>query len=143
MSNWTAEDVRRHEAKRAIAQNVKTSRLKYGNTKTVVDNISFDSKKEAQHYQLLKMRERAGQIDALEVHPKFEIYIDTPDRGRIQCAIYTADFRYFETISSEDGHGKDLSLRVEDVKSKATKTTDYQLRKKLVEAIYDLIITEI
>ncbi len=88
------------------------------------------------------MRERAGQIDALEVHPKFEIYVDTPDRGRITCGIYTADFRYWELVRHANGSSQN-ALRVEDVKSKATKTTDYQLRKKLVEAIFNLTITEI
>jgi len=33
---------------------------KYGAKKTVVDNITFDSKKEAARYQELKLLEKAG-----------------------------------------------------------------------------------
>jgi hypothetical protein len=52
----------------------------------------------------------------------------------VKIGRYTADFRY----------SKGEEVVVEDVKSKATKTRDYVLRKKIL-ATYDppIIITEI
>lgn len=135
MTRWTAADVRQHRARQMA--NAPT-RAKYGNTKVEVDGYVFDSKKEAAHFQTLKMRLRAGQIDALEVHPQFEIYLDLPaPRGRVHIAWYSADFRWW----TQGPHGAEL--HVEDVKSTATKTEAYRLRKKLVEAIYQIEITEI
>ena len=40
-------------------------RNKYGNKKTVVDGITFDSRKEAKRYQELKLLEKAGEIKDL------------------------------------------------------------------------------
>lgn len=47
--------------------------VKYGNNKTVVDGIEFDSKKEARRYCELKLMERAGQIEDLELQKVFEL----------------------------------------------------------------------
>jgi Protein of unknown function (DUF1064) len=138
VSRWTMADVRAHKARHgesAIGPEPK-QREKFGNQKVLIDGILFDSKKEGAHYLLLKMRERLKEIDGLELQPVFPIYIDTPDRGRIHCGDFTADFRYWEHYC-----GKDV-LRVIDVKSPASKTEAYQLRKKLVEAIYNIEIIE-
>jgi hypothetical protein len=131
-------DVRAHNAKHGTDSLVAAvkQREKFGNQKVTIDGILFDSKKEGAHYLLLKMRERLKEIDGLERQPVFPIYIDTPDRGRIHCGDFTADFRYWEHYC-----GKDV-LRVIDVKSPASKTEAYQLRKKLVEAIYNIEIIE-
>ena len=140
MTNWTQADVDRINTQRGAKTpaHLPPKRAKYGNQKIVVDEIVFDSKKEAQHYQLLKMRQRAGEIDSLEVHPVLEIYIDAHERGRIHIGNYTADFWYWEKTPNG------AMFRVIDVKSAATrKLTDYQLRKKLVEALYNVTITEI
>ena len=131
-------DVRAHKSRHgdsAIAVAPK-EREKFGNQKVTVDGIPFDSKKESAHYLLLKMRERLKEIDQLELQPVFPIYIDTPDRGRIHCGDFTADFRYWEHYCGKD------TVRVIDVKSPASKTEAYQLRKKLVEAIYNIEIIE-
>tara|TARA_R100001460_G_scaffold32478_4_gene63691 strand:+ start:16084 stop:16323 length:240 start_codon:yes stop_codon:yes gene_type:complete len=77
----------------------------------------------------LELLLRAKEITDLELHPKFDLMVNGVKIGR-----YTADFRY--------KNGSDII--VEDVKSKATKTRDYMLRKKIL-ATYDppIIITEI
>ena len=94
---------------------------KYNNKKTVVDNIEFDSKKEAQRYLVLKDAETNGVISNLELQPKFELipaireeyvkHLKTKDKietRTVQLAItYTADFRYL----------KDGETIVEDVKA--------------------------
>jgi hypothetical protein len=94
---------------------------KYNNKKTVVDNIEFDSKKEAQRYLVLKDAETNGVISNLELQPKFELipaireeyvkHLKTKDKVEtrtVQLAItYTADFLYL----------KDGKTIVEDVKA--------------------------
>ena len=89
----------------------------------------FDSKKELKRFVELEHLLRAKEINDLEIHPKFDLMVNGVKIGR-----YTADFRY----------NKDNEVVVEDVKSKATKTRDYVLRKKIL-ATYNppVIITEI
>ena len=100
---------------------------KYGNIKTVVDNITFDSKKEAARYQHLKLLQKAGGIDRLKLQPKFPIEVN----GKKICT-YVADFSYYYSPAD---------LVVEDVKG--MKTPVYNLKKKLVKAIYGIEIQEI
>ena len=100
-------------------------RLKYGNVKTVVDGIKFDSKKEAARYKELQLLERAGEIKDLELQPKFYLQgkngqITYPN-GRRAC--YTGDFRY---VTKAGVH------IIEDVKSPASKTQVYNLRKAIL-----------
>lgn len=102
---------------------------KYRNVKTVVDGITFDSKKEAARYQELKLMERAKEIYNLELQPKFPICIE----GK-KVFEYRADFRYWV-----DGVGG--RYIVEDVKG--VKTDVYKLKKKCVEAAYGIEITEV
>lgn len=103
---------------------------KYRSVKTQVDGISFDSKKEAKRYSELRLLERAGEISNLELQPRYEIVVNGIYIGR-----YRADFRF---INSRDG-----KTTIEDVKSKATKTEAYKLRKKIVEAIYGISVNEV
>lgn len=113
---------------------------KYKNRKSTADGITFDSKKERDRYIQLKSLERAGEIKNLELQPKFKLIVNGKPlliksegypKGR--QATYTADFRYIE-------NGIEV---VEDVKSPATKTYVYKLKKAFVEAIYNVVIIEV
>lgn len=101
-------------------------RSKYGNRKTEVDGFVFDSKREAERYSELKLLEKAGVIQSLTLQPKFEVKVN----GKHICN-YFADFEYME-------NGK---LIREDVKG--VRTDVFILKKKLVEALYDITIVEI
>lgn len=102
---------------------------KYGAVKTVVDGITFHSKKEADRYCEMKLLVRAGEISELELQPAFRCVVN----GALICT-YFADFRYLDCR-----HGR----VVEDVKSESTsKDKVYRLKKKLVEALYNITITE-
>lgn len=101
---------------------------KYGNQKTEIDGFVFDSKREAIRYQELKLLERAGEIENLELQPKYSVDIN----GKHICN-YFADFRYF------DKHYK--KTITED--AKGMKTDVYKIKKKLVEAIYSIKIVEV
>ena len=105
-------------------------RNKYGAKKTVVDGITFDSKKEAERYKVLQAMADKEEITHLELQPKYRCEIG----GKLICT-YKADFRYFQ--QTENG----MQLMVEDVKG--YKTPIYRLKKKLVEALYPgVVITE-
>lgn len=112
-------------------------RSKYGAKRTTVDGITFASKAEARHYAELKLREKAGEIKDLELQPKFPLMVPRRGHGgpwdREVVGHYIADFRYRE--------GPTGVLRVVDVKG--MKTPVYRLKKKMVEAIYGITITEV
>ena len=48
-------------------------RSKYGNRKTVVDGLNFDSQAEARRYQELKMLWRAGQVKEFRTQTVFPL----------------------------------------------------------------------
>lgn len=106
--------------------------MKYHNSRTVVDNIKFDSKKEASRYLELKMLEKAKKISNLELQVPFEIVPAIKINGRTnRKVVYVADFVYF------DENGKRV---VEDVKG--VKTEVYKLKKKLMAWIHNVDILE-
>lgn len=100
-------------------------RSKYGAKRTEVDGILFASQREARRYSELRILERAGEIRDLELQPVYPITAN----GRT-VAKYVADFRY-------QTNGGTV---IEDVKG--MKTPVYRLKKKLVEAIHGVRITE-
>ena len=70
---------------------------KYHNKKTVVDNIKFDSKLEANRYSELKLLEKAGQIFDLKLQPRFLLQPSFKYKGKTHRKIeYVADFEYIE-----------------------------------------------
>lgn len=111
---------------------------KFGNKKTEVGGIKFDSKKEANHYCTLKMMMRAQGPDCvvdIELQPRFELIPAFTDRnGKKHRKIeYVADFRVFYADGREE---------VEDVKGHLTDI--YKLKKKMFIFKYpDVIFKEI
>lgn len=99
---------------------------KYRAVKTEIDGIIFDSKKEARHYSELKLLQNAGIISKIELQIKFPIEVC----GKKICS-YICDFQ----ITYPDGH-------IEIIDVKGMKTRIYILKKKLVEAIYNIKIIE-
>ena len=100
---------------------------KYNAVSCVIDGVRFASKAEAERYCELRLLLRAGEIENLEMQPKYPITLNG-----IKIATYIADFRY---VSRKQGpQGQDGHVVVEDVKG--TKTPVYRLKKKLVEALY-------
>ena len=98
---------------------------KYRNKKTQVDMYVFDSAKEAQRYRELKLLERAGEINDLELQPKFLLQESFKKNGNTYRKIdYVADFKYIE-------NGKTI---VEDVKG--LQTDVFKIKHKLFEKKY-------
>lgn len=113
--------------------------MKYGNKKTVVDGIQFDSKKEAQRYCELKLLQRAGVIKELELQKEFELIPTQRIDGKVveRACKYKADFAYLQ-------NGK---LVVEDVKGyrdpKSAGYAKFVIKRKLMLWRYGVQIIEI
>ena len=127
---------------------------KYHNkpTERVTDSgavLRFDSQKEARRYDELSALERAGQIRDLRLQVDFtlqEAYTDTEGR-RVRAIRYKADFTYLEkSFADEDGFYEEKLhwyLVVEDVKSRATRTKEYVMKRKLMKERFNIDIQEV
>ncbi|MCQ2125120.1 MAG: DUF1064 domain-containing protein [Fibrobacter sp.] len=106
---------------------------KYGNRKTYIDGIKFDSQKEASRWIELKLLETAGKIHGLQRQVKYELIpAHRKKDGKLErAAYYFADFQY----------EKDGNLIVED--SKGMRTKEYILKRKLMLDRYGIEIKEV
>jgi hypothetical protein len=100
---------------------------KYHAIKTEIDGRVFASRAEARRYSELCLLEKAGEISFLECQPSFQIFMN-----KKHICNYLADFKYTD---------KSGVVIIEDVKG--IKTPVYRLKKKLVEAQFNITITEI
>jgi hypothetical protein len=117
---------------------------KFHAVRTVIDGLPFASRKESEYYRLLDLRRRAGEIADLKLQPKYPLHVMELWRSTYPIVIttvgvYTADFEYVELTGPAKGE-----IVTVDVKSPATAASEaYRLRKKLVEAIHGITITEV
>ena len=120
---------------------------KYHNHKVKRDGESFDSKKEMRRYAELQIMQSAGMISGLQRQKKFVLIPaqrepDTVGKrgGRIKGkviereVVYYSDFFYYT---------KEGDAVVEDVKSEATKTPQYILKRKLMLNVHGIRIREV
>ena len=119
---------------RLINNSITAKQNKYHNKKVIVDDIKFDSKKEANRYNQLKLLEKVGVIKNLQRQVKFELQPSFKYNNKTIRAInYIADFVY-------EQDGKQI---VEDVKSEATrKDKVYLIKKKMLLYIFNIEIKE-
>lgn len=112
----------------------KGTKNKYGARKVKADGFVFDSLAEYSRYCELVILQKTGAICGLQVHPKFELRIsgrpvlsrsDRYPGGRKVSVKW--DFSY---IMKGEG------IVYEDVKSPATITEAYRLRRAIFEALY-------
>jgi hypothetical protein len=127
---------------------------KYRNKKVTYDGIEFDSRKEARRYQELKLLERAGKIQGLELQKVFELipaqyeatgeqYTKGKNKGLFKkrlverAVTYKADFYYIE-------NGKAV---VEDIKGFVDPASGafarYTIKRKLMLYVHGIRIKEI
>lgn len=98
---------------------------KYKNKKVQIDMYVFDSIAESRRYKELALLEKAGEIENLQLQPKFLLQDSFKKNGKTYRKIeYIADFMYKEK-------GKVI---VEDVKGKETEV--FKLKHKLFEKKY-------
>lgn len=109
-------------------------RHKYGAKATEIDGFKFSSKKEANYYNLLKIKRQAGDIVGFDLQPQFLLQPSFQKDGKKYREIrYVADFRIIHNNGSE-----------EIVDCKGFKTDVYMLKRKMFEYKYpNLTIKEI
>ena len=71
--------------------------MKYRNKRQRIDGHKFDSRREAAVYLSYKLLERAGEINALEVHPRFTMRVTGPDGISRKIGEAILDFQYWDT----------------------------------------------
>ncbi len=105
---------------------------KYRNSKKKVDEITFDSIKEAEYYGKLKLLKKSGEIDDFKIQVRLPIEING-----VHICYYVLDFQIFYP----DGSVEFIDIKGKDKKSGKFITTDvFKLKKKLVEAFYKVKI---
>lgn len=110
-----------------------SGRSKYHAKKTVVDDIAFDSRKEAGRYLVLKGMEEDGLIEGLRRQVRYELVPAFDVDGKhYRPVYYVADFVYMDNET-----GKEV---VEDVKG--MRTDVYKLKSKLFARRYGMTIRE-
>lgn len=111
---------------------------KYHAVPVTMNGRRFASKAECWRFMDLQLMEQAGEITDLECQPEFPIHVVKLYRNGWPIEIatvakYIADFQYTDLKTGE--------IVVEDVKG--VRTSTYTLKRKLVEAIHGIVITEI
>ena len=114
---------------------------KYRNRKVTVDGIEFDSIKEASRYSQLKIMQKAGLIEDLELQKKYVLIPAQKIDGKTverECS-YIADFVYKDVSSGE--------TIVEDVKGyrnpESAGYAKFVIKRKLMLYVYGIRITEV
>lgn len=141
LAPWAQKQILEKLQKKSTPETGKTSQAsvpkgKYGNQVTEVRGIQFDSKKEARRFEELLLLMEAGIISDLKLQVDFtlmESYTKL-DGERVRGIKYRADFVY------TDSNGKEV---VEDVKSTATRTKVYIMKKKMMLEKFGIEIREI
>jgi len=98
-------------------------RSKYNAKRTITDNITFDSQKEAKRYQQLKLLQKAGEIGEIVLQHPFSL------PGGIT---YRCDFLYYDRRTK--------AFIVEDCKG--FRTQEYKLKRKLMKECLGIDILE-
>lgn len=108
---------------------------KYNAQKTTVNGITYDSRKEAQRAQELRLMLRAGTISNLREQVPYELIpAQKNEYGKVieRAVVYKADFVY------DDEKGKTV---VED--TKGVRTKEYVIKRKLMLYEYGIRIREV
>lgn len=107
---------------------------KYSNKKTVIGDVSFDSRAEARRWGDLKLMERAGLIAGITLQPSYELAPSVKFTGatRAKPALrYVGDFAYTDL--------KTGLLVIEDVKG--VQTEAFIIKRHLMKSIHGLDVT--
>lgn len=112
---------------------------KYHNKPVTVDNIRFDSVKEANRYKELMLLQKAGKIKYLELQRVFELIpaqygeVDGKKKCLERACDYKADFYYLDVETGQ--------WICED--TKGYKTPEYIIKRKLMLSVHGIRIHEV
>jgi len=151
LQKLTAAEAQKKAAKESKYHNRKDERAAGAGA-----SIRFDSKKEARRFDELTAMLEAGEIRGLKLQPQFTLQeaYTTTEGVRVQAIRYQADFSYERAVKRTVQDGPEHSvvrfktetewvLVVEDVKSRATKTRVYAMKKKLMREKFGIDIQEV
>lgn len=112
---------------------------KYRSTQDSRGQLKFDSQKEARRFDQLSLELAAGEIRDLRLQVEFTLQpaYTAPTGERVRAIRYLADFTYYRR------DGQSWAYVVEDVKSAATKTKTYMMKRKMMADRFGLTITEV
>jgi hypothetical protein len=131
LTTSTTRKRKKRAGKRRKASKAKSTKSKYGNKKVTLFGRTFDSKREANYYPVLRARLRAGEISDLRLQEKIFITIGGVEvryeRGNAHM-YYIADFTF-----REDGRKVVIDV-------KGMKTDVYRLKRALLRAMGITII---
>lgn len=96
---------------------------KYNAQRTLLDGVCFDSKAEAAYYACLKLRQKAGEVEDVEMQRSYALTIN----GVLVCT-YRADFVFWDVAMKR--------RRVIDVKGVVTPV--FRIKQKLMKACHGL-----
>ena len=107
---------------------------KFGNQKTFLDGIEFDSRKEATRWAELSLLQKAGEISELKRQQEFTLIPSQVRGGKVveRPVKYIADFTYRD---------KDGTFTVED--TKGFKTPEYIIKRKLMLWEFGIQVKEV
>jgi len=100
---------------------------KYRAVATTVNGIKFHSLGESRRYQALELLQAAGEIHSLGLQVKYPLVVNG-----VKIADYVCDFEYFDVRKG--------AAVTEDYKG--VRTAAYNLKKKLMLALYGITIYE-
>ena len=109
--------------------------------------LRFDSQKEARRFDELSDMLQAGKIQDLRMQVDFtlqEAYTDSEGK-RVRAIRYRADFTYRKVRDDPWAKydGSFWVLVVEDVKSRATRTKEYLMKRKIMKERFNIDIQEV
>lgn len=120
--------------KKTVEEEKTPKRSKYGNKRTEVDGIAFDSRHEARVYGELMLRVKSGELKCVLRQVKFDL-------GGGQNAQRASRYRYIADFVTID---REMRVEVLDAKSEATrKNRTYINKKKQMLAEYGIEIREV
>lgn len=100
---------------------------KYRNEKTEYNGVLYDSKKEAKYAQDLDLLVKGKQVEKWERQTPFTCVVN-----KKKICTYYADFKVWYTNGT-----------IEVIDVKGVKTDVYKIKKKLVEALFNIKIIEV
>jgi|GEM_PF-1049915 len=119
MKGWTLKDIEDLSKKKANTGQTLKIRTKYNNVKT----NGFDSKKESDYFNNLKLKESLGLITAIQCQVRFKLSV----------CYYIADFVY---LNLESGCWEVLDV-------KGVKTAVYRIKYKMMDNELKIKVKEI
>lgn len=107
--------------------------MKYHNKKVIIDNIKFDSKREAGYYCTLKFLKSAGTVVDFKMQVKYLLIPSQKRDGKVleRPCTYKADF----VVTYRNG-----ITEVVDVKGMRTEV--YKIKRKLMLQVHNIEIKE-